>query len=557
MCRAVVVLLLLASAGPLHAAGNHRYCGTTREGGVTALAAHAEREARHGNLRSAANVAAASDVGNVAVLLDEGELALRRNILDLASVGVEFSPEGVNYRASRVDRPVTGGGTALPLSDDSNMAVALPFAFSFRGATYDSVFVNSDGNLSFGAADSASTSRSLGRFLAGPPRIAPLFADLDPAQPGASVTTRSEGDSFSVIWSDVPQFGKTDKNSFQVTLFRNGRIAFAWAAGLTATLDEGVVGIAPGSNRGGFTPVDMSGVASAVSGGAIAESFRLQNELDLVAAARKFYRTHADEFQQLLFFTNQSLISRGTFAYENNVKNTDLGTGVGVEDFSGRYGSAGRLESVVMMDALSKYSEDPQLPINGEDTSLSLIGHEVGHRWLASARFRDGATNSSDLLGRDLVHWSFFMDSDGSFDEGNELSDLGGGQFRTAGASLRYGALDQYIMGLRRPDEVPPILLVRNPLGAGSDPGRDPQTGITFQGTRRDVTIGEVIAAEGPRSPAASTTLAPWRQAFVYVSVGGAADPAAIAKLDRIRRQWEGFFTASVDSRRRVNTRLQ
>jgi len=553
-----LVVFLVACTRTLHAEGGHPFCGTTRDGARTAIAAHAEREARGDERLEASDVSALADVGNVAVLQDQGDLALRRNTLDLAGAGVEFTPDGTRYRAARVDRPVVaGGGTTLRLTDDSSVGVALPFPFLFRGTPYVAVFVNSDGNLTFGRGDNASTSRSLGRFMAGPPRIAPLFADLDPGKAGASVTTRTEGDSFRVTWTNVPQFGKADKNTFQVTLFKSGRIAFAWATGLTTLLEEGVVGIAPGNNKGGFTPVNMSAVA-AVSSGAIAESFRLDNQLDLVAAARKFYRSHGDDYQQILFFTSQSLISRGTFAYENNIRNTDAGTGVDIEDASAQYGSAGRLESAVMMDAVSKYSTNPSQRINGEDTSLSLIGHEVGHRWLASATFRDGSRTSTELLGRDLAHWSFFMDSDGSYDEGNEIADLGGGQFRTAGASLGYGPLDEYLMGLRRPEDVRPVFIVRNPTGTSpTDPGRDPQTGVTFRGTRKDVPMADIIASLGARRPAASSSLPPWRQAFVYVSVGGAPDAAVIAKVDQLRKQWEPFFRAAVNQRRSVDTRLQ
>ena len=149
------------------------------------------------------------------------------------------------------------------------------------------------------------------------------------------------------------------------------------------------------------------------------------------------------------------------------------------------------------------------------------------------------------------------MDSDASYDEGNEITDLGGGQFRTAGASLRYGPFDQYLLGLRRPEDVPTFFIVGNPSATATDPGRSPETGVTFRGTRRDVTMSEVIAAMGPRTPVASTNLRPWRQAFVYVSVGGPVDPAAIAKLDHIRQQWEPFFRAAVNERRGVDTRLQ
>lgn len=150
------------------------------------------------------------------------------------------------------------------------------------------------------------------------------------------------------------------------------------------------------------------------------------------------------------------------------------------------------------------------------------------------------------------------MNSDASHDEGNYITDLGGGEFRTLGASLRYGPLDQYLMGIRRPDEVPPFFVVRNPSGTANSPSRAPESGVQFRGTRKDVSMGDVIAAMGPRNPpAGAAALPPFRQAFAYVSVGATADGEQVAKLDRIRQQWEPFFQASAGGRRNVDSRLQ
>lgn len=150
------------------------------------------------------------------------------------------------------------------------------------------------------------------------------------------------------------------------------------------------------------------------------------------------------------------------------------------------------------------------------------------------------------------------MNSDASHDEGNYISDLGGGEFRTLGASLRFGPLDQYLMGIRRPEEVPPFFVVRNPVGTATSPSRAPASGVQFRGTRKDVSVGDVIAAMGPRNPpAGAVALPPFRQAFVYVSVGATAESEQVAKLDRIRQQWEPFFQASAGGRRSVDSRLQ
>ena len=73
------------------------------------------------------------------------------------------------------------------------------------------------------------------------------------------------------------------------------------------------------------------------------------------------------------------------------------------------------------------------------------------------------------------------------------------------------------------------------------NPVRD--VGVTFNGTRRNVLIEDVIAVHGPRQPSAAESTRLHRQAFLYVvGAGRAPDSAAIAKLERIRRQWEEFF---------------
>src|SRR5206468_7352841 len=133
-------------------------------------------------------------------------------------------------------------------------------------------------------------------------------------------------------------------------------------------------------------------------------------------------------------------------------------------------------------------------------------GHEVAHRWLAHFRFRAPSSASSGaLLGRGNVHWSFFLDTDASVMEGNQIADLGGGRFETVDFTRRYSPLDLYAMGLRSPEEVPPFFYVE-----GADnfrPNRTyavstaPEAGVTFTGVKRTVRIEDVLAAMGPRVP--------------------------------------------------------
>ena len=85
-----------------------------------------------------------------------------------------------------------------------------------------------------------------------------------------------------------------------------------------------------------------------------------------------------------------------------------------------------------------------------------------------------------------------------------------------------------------------------------------PQIGVSITGTRRDVLVDDVIAINGPRSPTSDASSRVHRQAFIYiVSNGRSLDSGQVAKLDRIRTQWEGFFQQATENRMTANTRLR
>jgi hypothetical protein len=554
--RALVAAVLLAATARGYAAGAPSWCGSAPGPSFDALWAHRERVDRPGGPRALATPRESSfAVGQIAVLVDEGDLALPRNQLDLVNLDLGFVPVEGGYRVALGAQPLlTDPGTPVPLGDDDSREVALPFAFSFYGRRYDRVFVNSDGNLTFGEPDSASTPRRIGRLVNGPPRIAPLLTDLDPSAGGA-VATQALGDRFVVSWREVPNFESPLKNTFQAILYADGRLDFVYGT-LNGNFEEGVTGIAPGRGEGGLTAVDFKNASGESGGGALAESFRSENAIDTVAVARKYFRSFPDAVDQLVVFTYRRLTGPGTFAYELGIKNEVSGLGEGLYDDSAEFGSAGRLESFVMMDALGKYPEDPaQIFLSGVDSALSILAHETGHRWLAHARFLDGGERSDALLGRQLAHWSFFMNSSASFLEGNEIQDLGGGQFKTVGASLRYGPLDQYLMGLRAASEVPTFFFVANVPSQYGDRQRQPEPGLTFPGTRRDVALSEVIAAIGRRSPEAPAAPTVLRQAFVFVA-GGSPSDADLAKLERLRAAFPAFYSAGTEGRGEVDPRI-
>ena len=494
------------------------------------------------------------DVGDVAVINDTGDLVLPQNNYDVRSTGLRFTRNGNSYTLSHIDGNFRGAlGNRVTLSDDDSANVNIPFSFPFYGAGQTAAFINSDGNITFGEEDKSSTERNVARLLTGPPRVAPFFADLDPTQGTGKIFVNAAADQYTVTWCNVRGFDSTRVVTTQATLLPDGSVELKY--GDTINLGDSIVALSPG-HTGTFTAVDLS-TSTASSAGAIGERFAQSSSLDTVAVSKKFYSTHPDSFDQILMWTDQPLV-RDAFAYEVTVANEVRGLGQDIYDLSTSFGSGGRLRSMVVMDWIGKYPDDPTQKFLGENNTLSVLGQEVGHRWLAYVDFRDRTGARSDaLLGRDLAHWSFFFDSDASVMEGNDIEDQGGGQFRTVDAVKRYSRLDQYMMGLIPPSLVPTFFYVESP-SSNKQRGDAPQIGISFTGTRRDVLIDDVIAINGARVPSSDVAPHTFRQAFIYiVSNGRTADSALVAKLDRIRSQWETFFGTATEGRMAGNTRLR
>jgi hypothetical protein len=80
---------------------------------------------------------------------------------------------------------------------------------------------------------------------------------------------------------------------------------------------------------------------------------------------------------------------------------------------------------------------------------------------------------------------------------------------------------------------------------------------VDIKGLKKDVTVDDVIAAMGPRSPAPAPNPAAWRVAFLYVTQGDPGDAAGIALVDSIRAQFQGYFPLSTEGRLSIETRLK
>ena len=263
--------------------------------------------------------------------------------------------------------------------------------------------------------------------------------------------------------------------------------------------------------------------------------------------AREFYKTHKDEYDFLVIFTNFDLQfpEADAKAFYMGVRNDVQGLGIELFDYSSLFGSSGKLQGTIDMGNISNLVADPVDP--GFEETLSTLAHEQMHRWGAHLRFRDANGNiSTDLLGKDSAHWSFLLNSYGSVLYGNYWQDNGNGAFTSIGASKYYSPLDLYLMGFNDKTHVPPMLLIDNPE---INRERLPETGATISGSPRSVTMDDITIVEGERAPGAAESQKSFRTAFIFITEPGTFAGDEIYGIENIRNGWVTRYSVLTDGK--------
>jgi MYXO-CTERM domain-containing protein len=196
-------------------------------------------------------------------------------------------------------------------------------------------------------------------------------------------------------------------------------------------------------------------------------------------------------------------------------------------------------------------------PEEGYARYLFLL--ELSHLWGPAAQVP--MPGPDDLIGFPY-HWSFFKDQAGPAG-GNAWTDNGDGTFTVIPgdpATVRFNMLDLYLMGLAEPEEVPPFGVLINttvpttpndPFWGGAYAPRsfpwfntvDPP--LTVTATRRELTIDDVIAANGPRNPGAGVKTS-WTLGIVLIVAADATDAEideAQAAFDPIAQNLAPWFS--------------
>lgn len=184
----------------------------------------------------------------------------------------------------------------LAAGDDTSHSINLSgFSFPFFGQSYGSIFVNSNGSITFGTGDASADaiSTTVSSMLAGPPRIAAFRADLDfRTSPFRSFDGKLKSwqrtTSYTATYFDVGSFnvkfpsGASAHSTFQITLYNTGVIQLDYngfvgpvqGPDIFPVNDRVIVMITPGGSVSSVLSVDLStGGISSNSQQSIVEQF--------------------------------------------------------------------------------------------------------------------------------------------------------------------------------------------------------------------------------------------------------------------------------------------
>lgn len=204
---------------------------------------------------------------------------------------------------------------------------------------------------------------------------------------------------------------------------------------------------------------------------------------------------------------------------------------------------------------LGERSPDGKMP--PYNYAMSQIGHEMGHRWSAFV----SAKVNGELIPLGPTHWARGLHAPVAFpyQRPTEASAMGGsvwqdnfdGTFTQLDddyyvPATGWSYLDLYLMGLISASEVPDFFILRNLVPAGKDDNGHP----IFRAERTKVTIQDVIAAEGPRTPDVFHSQKKFNTGIVVIVEHGAKpSKELIERANGIRERWIDYWATTTGHR--------
>ena len=196
---------------------------------------------------------------------------------------------------------------------------------------------------------------------------------------------------------------------------------------------------------------------------------------------------------------------------------------------------------------------------------VTWIAHEATHRWLVSLRFRNPRSGQVESLSDDGIHWSQWLHAppvypvwpsfsgerylEISIQSGGIWMDNGDGTFTRQDNNFPplpngLSALDLYAMGMIPPEEVPDTFILR--------PAEETFPVGTVRATKLPVRIEDVIAAMGPRVPAADASRKEFRLGVYLLHDGPTPRPDMVQKARGVSAAVAEYFFRATGGRMMV-----
>lgn len=576
---------------------------------VNLNASHAQEENESGH--SVGKVSTSGDL--IVIELYDGALG-NKNLFNLVARTLHFLPDRSRYRVETGN--LQWDADFGPELSEAEVTLH-QFDFPFSGKRWNSFLVGSSGSIRFGKSEKDVRPDAYGKIDGGVTlgrfdSLAEAAGKLTESAPAICVFLKPRlsghryvkelADRVVITWDLTEPFGglldfswfKTS-NRFQLVLHRDGAIEMSYQE---IAAKDAIVGIYPVLQAGEKPPRDVHFSSLTRKDGpfsAVYESFHylaVPRPQDLSCTVIKAL---GDKFDFLAYYSDFRVDNQeASSPSDGPVGGKVTGIGDTQHDLGQTYLDSrctqGRFQLGFLMPVYVGSNEMQEWPPEGApiggphditfyaqqlgesspdgkplpyNYAMSHLGHEVGHRW--------GAYVSAKINGEKVSlglwpHWDRGLQSPVAFPYQlpTEASTLGGGvwqdNFDGTYTQLRdgyfvpatgYSYLDLYLMGFISAAEVPNFFLLKNLAPAG----RDANGHAIFKADRTKVTIQDVIAAEGPRTPDVQHSQRKFNTGFVVVvEHGKSPSHELIERANGIRRQWTYYWETVTGHRASMTT---
>ena len=283
--------------------------------------------------------------------------------------------------------------------------------------------------------------------------------------------------------------------------------------------------------------------------------------IELSNITKRFYQSYDDDYDFLAIYPDFSSVLGGNYAISSKIN----GTGLNEFDNTTQYGSKGKLKAISNVElGLSAFNEENYK--NGvKYQDMYTLAHEIGHTWCCYIKNEPSLTTPNTWI---RGHWIVslghphseeyekkWLDTDTDILGGGDFVDNKDGTFTMSswsGISIKqkkFFPFTLYLMGLIPSENVPSASFIEfeSPVNSGK----------TTKGTKKEITINDIIKNNGEREPAYPNAQKNFNTAFILITEKG-KDPKTetISRLTEIVNEFPNYWAVATHCKSTMTTNL-